>query len=72
MVNDQVQLGTSYEGQLNHMAEAFPNLVRLIVCPHDTHHYLTVYGQAETDSLTLIGADAFVHHFGAVQGQESA
>ena len=45
----QVQLGPRYEGQLNHMAEPIPQPVRLLVRPHDTHHYPTAEGRAETD-----------------------
>ena len=54
----KVQLGMRYEGQLNHMAEPIPHPVRPLVRSHDTHHYLAADPRAETDRLTLIGADA--------------
>ena len=46
----QVQLGPRYEGQLNHMAEPIPHVVRPLVRTHVYHPYHSADRQAETDS----------------------
>ena len=46
----QVQLGLTYEGQLNHMAEPIPHVVRPLVRTHVYHPYHAADRQAETDS----------------------
>ena len=46
----QVQLGPRYEGQLNHMAEPIPHVVRPLVRTHVYHPYHAADRQAETDS----------------------
>ena len=46
----RVQLGPRYEGQLNHMAEPIPHVVRPLVRTHVYHPYHAADRQAETDS----------------------
>ena len=46
----QVQLGPRYEGQLNHMAEPIPHVVRPLVRTHVYHPYYAADRQAETYS----------------------
>ena len=62
----QVQLGPRCAGQLNHIPGAYPLSSPPPSYVHNTHHYLTAGGQAETDRLTLFAADALAHHFGDV------
>ena len=47
----EVQLCPRYEGQLNHMASLLPPPIRSLSPYHDTHHYSSADGRAETDRL---------------------
>ena len=47
---NKVQLGPRYKGQLNHMAEHIPHVVRPLVRTHVYHPYHAADRQAETDS----------------------
>ena len=46
----EVQLISRYEGQLIHMAGSTPP-IRSLSQYHDTHHYSSANGRAETDRL---------------------
>ena len=47
--NIGLKLYPRYEVQLNHMVEPIPHPGHTLVRPHDTHHYPTANGRAETD-----------------------
>ena len=49
-LEQEVQLGPRYEGQLNPMAEPIPHEVRPLVRTHVYHPYHAADRQAETDS----------------------